>query len=71
MNEEIVYLTFPTTKKTAHAITELAHVQGTTQPKLLDKICQDYIQESMIKMFVELTNAGIDVKKLLEDKKEN
>lgn len=68
MKDEIVYLTFPTTKNTAHALTELAHVQGTTQPKLLDKICQEYIQDTMIKMFVELTNAGIDVKKMLEEK---
>lgn len=67
MNEDIAYLTFPTTKKTAHILTELAHIQGTTQPKLLNKICQEYIQDTMVKMFVELTNAGVDIEKLIRD----
>lgn len=44
MNDK-VYLTFPTDSKTAHTLTAIAHMAGTTQPKLLDEICRNFIAD--------------------------
>lgn len=58
MKEEIVYLTFPTNRRTAHLLTEFAHIQGITQPKLIDRICREYIEDVMIEAMekIEKTN---------------
>lgn len=67
MNEEIVYLTFPTNKGTANLLTELAHIQGKTQPKLLDEICQTYIQNKLIQFIEFAEEKGIDISKIINN----
>lgn len=67
MKEDIVYLTFPTNKETAHALTDLAHIKGTTQPKLLNEICQEYLSKEMIKVIELMEKADIDINKLTKD----
>ena len=47
MNEDKVHLTFETDKKTAHLLTELAHLYGKTQPELIEEICKDHIADAM------------------------
>lgn len=57
MNLELTekcYITFPSDKGTAQLLTQLAHLQGTTQPKLLQQICQDYIANTVAKIMAKM-----------------
>ena len=45
--EEKCYVTFETNKGTAHLLTELAHIEGITQGKLIDRICTLYLMEKV------------------------
>ena len=51
---EKCHITFPSDKGTAHLITELAHIQGITQPQLLQQICQNYIASKMAEIMTKI-----------------
>lgn len=67
MNKDLVYLTFPTDKKTAKTITEIAHIEGKTQPQLLNEICQAYIQEKLLDIVGYLKTKGINIEELIKE----
>lgn len=52
--DQVCYLTFKSNKTTAHTLTELAHIQGITQEELLQKICEEYIDNKMIEMMAKI-----------------
>lgn len=52
--QEKCHITFPSNKGTAHALTELARLQGTTQPQLLQQICEAYIDEKIIDIMTKI-----------------
>lgn len=68
--DETVYVTFPTKRGTAKTLTEIAKVLNTTQPKLLDEICNRYIAEKSIDMLNKLVEMNVDVTELLKYEEE-
>lgn len=57
---EKCHITFPSDKGTAHVLTELAHIQGMTQPQLLQQICQIYIEEKMVDIITKIPQEMLD-----------
>ena len=53
--QEKCQITFPSDKGTAHTLTLLAHMQGITQPQLLQKICEIYIAEKLAETITKVT----------------
>ena len=53
-HQEKCHLTFPTDKGTAHLLTQIAHLQGMTQPQLLHQICQAYVKEKAIDLLTKI-----------------
>lgn len=44
MNNEKIYLTFPTDRRTAYLLKEMAKGFKMTQPELINIICKDFIR---------------------------
>lgn len=60
-----IYLTFPTDKGTNELLNIFAEIKGTTQPALLNEICQTYIQEKIIEILTYLEEKKIDINDIL------
>ena len=55
MNNEKVYLTFPTDRETSFILKDVARRMGKTQPELINEICKDFI-ENLLAYLIEKTN---------------
>ena len=52
--DQVCHLTFKSNITTAHTLTELAHIQGLTQGELLQRICEEYIENKMIEVISKI-----------------
>ena len=48
MNNEKVYLTFPTNPQISFILKKIAHEAGKTQPELINEICENYVKEYLL-----------------------
>lgn len=65
MKNDVIYLTFPTDRETHEMLKFLAKCFNTSQPKLIETICKDFIAETipMLNEIAEeeLKKLGIDI----------